>query len=214
MSYDEFLDWSTDTTHAEWVEGEVVVFMPPKQIHQLTLAFIHHLLALWVDLFGLGRIVEAPFEMRAVPGGPAREPDLLFVKQENLGRLTKERLVGPADLIVEIVSRESVRRDRHDKWQEYAASGVPEYWVVDPREGKRRADFYRLGPSGQYELFATEDDEWVESPILPGFRLRPDWLWQVESLAPQSAFFEMRGLSPEQIDEIQRLLRGDSPAAP
>ncbi len=44
MSYEEFLQWHDEDTHAEWVDGEVIVHVPPKDIHQATLGFLYRLL--------------------------------------------------------------------------------------------------------------------------------------------------------------------------
>lgn len=55
MSYEEFLRWSDEDTHAEWVDGEVIVFIPPKPVHQITLNFLNRLLSLFVELFDLGQ---------------------------------------------------------------------------------------------------------------------------------------------------------------
>ncbi len=206
MSYPEFLAWADENTHAEWVNGEVLVFMPPTFQHQSVLGFLQELLRLFVNFSDLGTVLFAPFEMKLAHSQSYREPDILFVAKENLERLTDERLVGPADLIVEIVSAGTVRNDREDKLKEYQAAGVPEYWIIDPRPAKQRADFYHLAESGLYELFATEDDERVESRLLPGFWLRPEWLWQAESLQPLDIFFEIRGLSDDQIAQIRRML--------
>lgn len=211
MSYEEFLAWSDEDTHAEWVNGEVIIHMPPKDIHQATLGFLHLLIQLFVHLFDLGRVSIAPFEVLLQPGHASREPDLFFVARENLARLTQDRLVGPPDLAVEIISDDSVQRDRRDKFREYRLAGVREYWIIDPRPEKRRADFFRLDEHGEYELFATEDDARVTSQILPGFWLRPAWLWQADTLDPLTAFFEMRGLQAAQSEQIQQLLRSGPP---
>jgi Uma2 family endonuclease len=71
MSYEEYLTWANEDVHAEWVNGEVIVHMPPKQPHQIVVAFLLQLLGLFIQLFHLGRLLPAPFEMRAVPNGPA-----------------------------------------------------------------------------------------------------------------------------------------------
>jgi len=207
MSYEEYTDWVADNMHAEWHKGEVIVFMPPKYVHQTTVKFLLGLLGLFVDMFALGKIQVAPFEMKLPQQDSYREPDILFVANENLNRLTEDRLEGPADLVIEIVSEHTVHNDRDDKYKEYQAAGVREYWIIDPRLDKQRADFYSLDETGLYSLFATEDDERVESKVLSGFWLRPDWLWQADTLNPLLAFFQMRGLSDEQIAQIEQLLQ-------
>ncbi len=94
--------------------------------------------------------------------------------------MTEERLVGPADLIIEIISDDSVYRDRYKKFQEYRDAGGREYWVIDPRPNKQRSDFFRLDEAGEYELYATKDDERVTSHVLAGFWLQSAWLWQAD----------------------------------
>lgn len=207
ISYEQYLAWAGEDTFSEWVNGEVIEFMPAKKVHQTVLGFLHQLLGLFVDMFRLGELHVAPFEMRLRRLRSSREPDILFVTQANLDRLTPERLEGPADLVIEIVSDDSVQRDRRDKYMEYAAAGVQEYWIIDPRPQKLRADFFILNEQGQYELFATEDDEKVSSHILTGFWLRPAWLWQAGSLDPFLLFCEIRGFSPEQAQQFQEMLR-------
>ncbi|MEW5985488.1 MAG: Uma2 family endonuclease [Chloroflexota bacterium] len=208
MSYEQFLRWAGEEIRAEWVNGEVIIQMPAKDYHQITLGFLYELLGSFVRLFDRGRVMIAPFEVKILPGRASREPDIFFVSKENLHRLSEDRLTGPADLIVEIVSSDSVRRDRHEKFREYQEAGVQEYWVVDPRPGRRRADFYRLDEVGQYELFATDDDDRVDSAVLSGFWLRPSWLWQADTLDPLDILLEMRGVTAEQANQVRAWLRG------
>ena len=176
MSYEEFLAWADEDVHAEWVNGEVIVQMPTKEEHQRIVEFLALLLGLFVRIFRLGRILFAPFEMRAVEDGPSREPDLLFISHEHRSLLTRERLAGPADLVVEVVSDDSVYRDRVDKFDEYEAAGVREYWIVDPRPGRQRADFWILDHSGRYRAGQISEDGVYHSTALPGFWLRVEWL--------------------------------------
>jgi Uma2 family endonuclease len=204
MSYEAFLKWANEDTHAEWVDGEVIIHMPPKNIHQVTLGFLYELLALFTRLFELGEVRIAPFEVKLKPDGSSREPDIFFLARENLTRLTEERVIGPADLIIEIISGDSVRRDRHDKFREYREAGVREYWLIDPRHGKQRADFFRLDEAGEYELYATEDDERVESQVLRGFWLRPAWLWQADTLNPLTCSLEIEGVAAALMHQIQQ----------
>lgn len=109
--------------------------------------------------------------------------------------------------MVEIVAGSSIQRDRDKKYKEYATAGVKEYWIIDPRPGKQRADFFTLNEDGQYTLFATEDGETIQSRLLPNFWLRPAWLWQADSLSPLAIFMEMRGLSSEKTEAFLQELR-------
>jgi Uma2 family endonuclease len=180
MSYEEYVAWAGEDVHAEWVNGEVIVQIPPKEPHQRVVAFLMPLMTLFIQLFKLGRLLPAPFEMRAKPDGPAREPELAFVALEHLDRLTQERLSGPADLVVEVISDDSVARDRTDKFYEYQAAGVREYWILDSRPGCERTDFYVLDEKGRYRPVPADPDGRYHSAILPGFWLQVDWVTSAE----------------------------------
>ncbi|MDP9356347.1 MAG: Uma2 family endonuclease, partial [Chloroflexota bacterium] len=119
MTYDEFLAWADEDIHAEWVDGEVTVFVPPSIRHQDLVLFLGSLLSWYARALGLGRVMVAPFEMRLAPGQASREPDLLFVARSHTDRLAPARLEGPADLVMELISDSSVARDRDDKFYEY-----------------------------------------------------------------------------------------------
>lgn len=207
MSYEEFLEWANEDVHAEWVDGEVVVTMPPTDLHQRIVEFLERLLALYVRFLRIGIVRIAPFEMRLRPGGAAWEPDIFVLKRENLSRLTNDRLAGPADLAIEVISPDSVQRDRDLKFYAYQNGGVREYWIIDSRPDRQRADFYALDEEGIYHLFATEDDEKVASQVLPGFWFKPAWLWAEDAPDPLTAFYEMAGVSAEIIAQMQSAIQ-------
>ncbi len=60
MSYEEYLTWTDDMVHAEWVNGEMIVFMPPKPRHQEIVSLLCNLLGLFVQTFHLGKVLIAP----------------------------------------------------------------------------------------------------------------------------------------------------------
>jgi Uma2 family endonuclease len=125
----------------------------------------------------LGQLRVAPFELKITPQGNSREPDLMFIAKPHLDRLTEERVVGPPDLIIEIVSDASTHRDRVDKFDEYEAGSVLEYWIIDNRPGRRRALFFLLDNQGQYQSVPVGADGVYRSVALPDFWLRVEWLW-------------------------------------
>jgi hypothetical protein len=72
MSYEESWAVADEDVHAEWVDGEVIVFMTASERHQKLQAWLLRVIAFFVDLFDLGEVYPAPLEMRVRPGGPAR----------------------------------------------------------------------------------------------------------------------------------------------
>jgi Uma2 family endonuclease len=195
MSYEEFLAVADEDVHAEWVDGEVIVFAPVSVRHQILQVWLTKVIGFFVDLFNLGEVCTAPLEMRVRLGGPSREPDILFVAREHREWLEAQRLNGPADLIVELISPESVRRDRIVKLREYAAAGVPEYWLIDTRPSPAAPVCYRLNSAGVYEPVEPDESGRIHSTVLPGFWLDPAWLTQdplpkplaiIRQIAPQA----------------------------
>jgi Uma2 family endonuclease len=190
MTYQEFLDWSDDTTHAEWVDGEVIVFMPPMELHQLVEGFSFSLLDIFVRMYNLGAVLQSPFEMK-LPDGSSREPDLLFLVREHFDRRTAVRLIGPADLVLEILSDSTARYDRYVKFFAYQDAGVPEYWLVDPRPGKQRIEVFALSADGQYRPVDPDAQGRFHSLVLPGFWFDPKWLRHVPLPDPEDAILEI-----------------------
>ncbi|MGH2531027.1 MAG: Uma2 family endonuclease [Thermomicrobiales bacterium] len=178
MTYDEFLAWAGEETRAEWVDGEVIVLEMPNTIHQRIIVLLVRLLSQYADVLGLGEVMVAPFEMRLIPVRSSREPDIMFVARDHLDRITEVRLDGPADLVIEVISPDCVTRDKRDKLLEYQQAGIPEYWMVDPRERHRTVEPFALSDRGVYQPIPSDKRGRLNSTVLPGFWLDPAWLWQ------------------------------------
>ncbi len=181
MSYEEYLNVASETQITEWVDGEIIIHMPPIYEHQYLAGFLQALLLAFILDFDLGELVVAPFEVKLWPDGPSREPDLAFVHHHNQSSLKRKskRFDGAPDLIIEIVSPGSVRDDRVDKFMEYEQAGVKEYWIIDPRSRRQRVDVYGRHPvTGMFEEIPLDEVGRFHSTVLTGFWLDPDWLWQ------------------------------------
>ena len=113
--------------------------------------------------------------MKTGPSLPGRAPDILFIAKRKTKRLKKTHLEGPADLVVEIISpgREAV--DRKEKYNEYQAGGVREYWLIDPM--RKKAEVFVRGRDGLYRLAPMEDGVF-NSVVLKGLWIKSDWLWR------------------------------------
>ncbi len=170
MSFEEFLD--SPFGRAEWVDGEVFELSPENLDYQGVAGFLHPLLYEFVEHHGLGRVF-LNYLMRTGPQMPARAPDIMFVAKANEHRIRRNYVEGAADLAVEIVSPDSANRDRKVKRREYEEGGVPEYWLIDPLEG--RSHFLTL-ESGRYRSLTVDADGAVRSLVLPGLWLKPEWL--------------------------------------
>jgi Uma2 family endonuclease len=177
VSWEDFLHWVLGIEgRAEWVDGEIIELMPESLRSYLLIRLLSDLFRHEAEGHRLGLVLTMTFLMRLPDRPSGRVPDLMFVAREHLGRLTNTYLDGPADLVVEVVSPDSEKRDRRGKLIDYQDAGIPEYWLIDaPRN---EAHFYVLGPDGKYQAVAIGEDGVYTSAVLPGVRLKVEWLWR------------------------------------
>ena len=190
MSYEAFLEWVDEDVRAEWVDGRVIFLMPPSTRHQLIVRFLVSILSAFIESSDLGVLLPSPYQMKLGPGLSGREPDLLFVADEHAGRIQKNRLAGPADLVVEIISSESRTRDQEEKFTEYEQAGVKEYWLIDYE--REQAEFYLLDERGIYQSVPLSEGVF-RSEVLEGLELDAAWLWR-EPLPPLMSVLKAWGL--------------------
>lgn len=179
VTFEEYLKLDDERAMSEWVDGEIIYMSPTARRHQEILTFLVKVMGLFVDVNDAGVLLPAPFAMKLEALKRGREPDLLFVSSDRHGLVEKTYLNGPADLVVEIVSPESVGRDRGEKFVEYEAAGIREYWLIDP--DRESAEFYELGADGRYRAAQVETGEVYRSKVIAGFFARSDWFWRTPS---------------------------------
>jgi Uma2 family endonuclease len=175
-TFEAFLAWARQTdTRAEWVAGEVVPMSPANLDHQRLSSFLYELMRRAAAANG-GEVFYAPIALKLVSRPSGREPDLIYVAAAHADRLRETYIEGPADLVIEIVSPDSDARDRGDKFVEYEAAAIPEYWLVDPL--RREVIAWRLESDSRYRALPLDAAGTLASVVLPGLRLLPAWLWQ------------------------------------
>ena len=126
-----FYEWLTDDVKAEFINGEVIMHSPVKRRHLRASKRLFRLLLDYVEAKGLG---EADVEKALVTlTRNDYEPDICFWRKEVADTFDDDTMQHPApDLVVEILSKGTAKRDRGIKFEDYAAHGVREYWLVDP----------------------------------------------------------------------------------
>ncbi|MBI2875267.1 MAG: Uma2 family endonuclease [Candidatus Tectomicrobia bacterium] len=175
MTEEEFVACCRDEdVKAEFVDGRVIIVPPESRRDEAIRWFVGTVLHIFVEHHHLGEVYGPNLTAR-LRVGLRRVPDLLFISHDRLSLLRESHLEGAPDLTLEIVSPDSAARDWHDKYLEYEAAGVREYWVIDPQV--QRMDVYQLNETGRYEALPQEEGVY-RSAAVPGFWLRPDWLWQ------------------------------------
>jgi Uma2 family endonuclease len=169
MTEAQFVEWVSEEQRVEWVAGEVVFKMPITELHDLLQRAIAASLEALVRRKALGHVRGDRFTMRLPQKPSRREADVIFIAKANQGRLAKTQLDGPADLAIEIVSEDSSARDYREKYLEYEAAGVREYWIVDPLA--KVIEAHRLSETGKYEPLKVDAEGKLASVLIPDFWL-------------------------------------------
>jgi Uma2 family endonuclease len=118
-----------DEPRCELLYGRLPVTPAPTLRHQYVVGLIFRRLADFAERVG-GWAFVSPVDV-VLADHSIVQPDVVYVGRHRAGIL-RERVEGAPDLVVEILSPGTARRDLGEKLRLYAESGVAEYWIVDP----------------------------------------------------------------------------------
>ena len=170
-TYEEFMSLPEgDPYRYELIDGDLCMTPAPNTRHQEISMNLSEIIRHFLRTNPLGKVFAAPYDVVFSQEPPqVVEPDLVFVSKDRLSLITEKNLQGAPDLLVEILSEGTSRRDRREKHSLYERFGVPEYWIVDPdqntvqvfrRTGKRYAPAREFGINDR-----------LETPLLPGLSI-------------------------------------------
>lgn len=172
-SYANYYAWKIKE-RVEIIKGKIFLMSAPNLYHQQVSSIIH----VTIGVFLKGKdcqIFSAPFDVR-LPKDSKADKDIFDIVQPDLcvvcdsTKLDKRGCIGAPDLIVEILSPSSSRRDLKDKYDLYQSHRVGEYWVIHPEE--HTVLIYTLDKKGKYQpsrLFTKGDI--VQSSVLKGLEV-------------------------------------------
>src|SRR5206468_1151810 len=107
----------------------------------------------------------------------AVQPDVAYIAKERLD-IIQRVIMGPVDLVAEVISLGGRNRDRIEKRDLYEQHGIKEYWIIDPEAQTVEVLFWQ---GGQYQLVMRRGKgEQVGSRLLPSFALSVNYLFQGE----------------------------------
>ena len=151
----------------------------PSPRHQAVLALLWRRLDEAARAAG-GLALPGPLDSHLADHTVAR-PDLLYLSPARLA-LAGEWVEGPPDLVAEVLSPDTARRDRGEKLRAYAELGVDEYWLIDP---ETREVQFLCRRDGRFEAAPAPDGRY-RSAALPELDLDLDDLWaEVDRRAPR-----------------------------
>jgi Uma2 family endonuclease len=121
---------SEGSTRYEVIDGVLAVTPAPTGAHQLVVSNLVRILGTFARDHALGVVLPSPVDV-LFGEGDYFEPDVVYLRAERRHLLGDRGIEGPPDLVVEILSPSTERRDRGIKLERYRHFGVPEYWIVD-----------------------------------------------------------------------------------
>lgn len=161
-TYADYLSWPNDEKW-EIILGEPYAMSPaPSTDHQAILGELFYQFRSYLK-DRTCRVFVAPFDVR-IPKRDEKDEDIKSVVQPDISIICDDNKIdskgckGAPDLIVEIVSSSTFRKDVKEKFFLYEISGVKEYWLVYPNE--KTVMVYKLEENGKYgrpEVYSDED---------------------------------------------------------
>jgi Uma2 family endonuclease len=160
-----FIETVLECEKAEFINGEKIVQSPAKLKHTATVGNLLRLISTYVMVHGLGWV---GFEKVMVSlTRNDYEPDICFFNAATAASFHPDQMRFPApDFVVEVLSASTAANDRGVKFDDYAAHGVAEYWIIDP--DTETIEQYRLVGDG-YELAIKAQTGELRSFAVPGF---------------------------------------------
>lgn len=151
-TYDEYFKLDEDQRY-EILNGELLMAPSPDTWHQSWVGSLYRILDTHTRGQNLGKVFLAPLDV-VLDAENSVQPDLVFISAGNLPSVQRRAIFGVPDLLVEVVSPSSVRRDRYTKKELYARFGVKEYWIADPANAS--LEVLAL-VAGRYELHCSAE---------------------------------------------------------
>ncbi len=171
LTYDDYVQFPEDGKRHELIDGEHVVTPTPNRKHQAVSGNLLGLIWSHLQQHPVGRVFSAPFDV-ILSNFDVVEPDLLYIARQRFAEIeTSPWVKGAPNLVVEIGSPATRKRDATVKRRLYEGFGVEEYWLVDPELDA--IDVYR-SVDGRYQRtsqLTAEQGDVLTTPLLPGLEL-------------------------------------------
>ncbi len=149
----------------------------PLSEHQRLVARLFRKLDAFVIEHQLGEVMIAPIDV-LLSDEDVVQPDLLFIAEDHLSKITQKNITGVPDLVIEILSPGTEQRDRIIKRKLYGIHGAKEFWIVDPQAktieviGWQGSDFKTLQVYPEGALFQSSLLKGFQFPVTDLFPVR------------------------------------------
>lgn len=173
LSEDDFYRLADEDSDWEYLDGRIVMHSPASNRHEDLFSFLMTLLRGYLDEKGGAEVRGSRFPMR-LDADWSPEPDLMVVREARRHAITPQRLEGPADWVIEIVSESDPGLDYREKLPRYRQAGIDEIWIVNPFVKEVLAETKQ----GARYASKTIASGRLDSTVALGFWIEVDWLWE------------------------------------
>lgn len=170
LSYGDLVRLPDDGKRHELIDGVHIVTPSPSTAHQRVAGNLFFLIRLHLESHPIGTVFMAPLDV-VFSEFDVVEPDLLFVSHARAGILTETHVHGSPDLVVEVTSPRTARRDEGIKLALYDRFEIEESWVIDPASERFRVYRRRDGRLARFDELSAPACGVLTTPLLPGMRL-------------------------------------------
>ena len=174
LTYEDYCALPDDGKRHEILDGELYMTPSPGVAHQRVAGNLFVALRTFVTGRKIGEVFIAPVDV-ILEATSVVVPDLLFVGRDRAGIVTDRGIEGAPDLIVEILSPGTERRDRVEKAPLFARHGVTHYWLVDP--DARALEAYELAQGGYRRTARLTGAADFGPTLFPGLTIQLASLW-------------------------------------
>ncbi|MBI4872247.1 MAG: Uma2 family endonuclease [Candidatus Riflebacteria bacterium] len=176
VTVEDLFEMPEDGNRYELIDGRLHVTPPPTTRHQRVVMQVILRLAAWSEAQNRGKWFFAPCGV-ILDDTTMFQPDAFFVSRERVAEIVQEKAVyGAPDLIVEVLSPGTARRDRTVKTLAYASSGVREYWLIAPDAAC--VTVLTLVGARYEELGLVSGARTIPSRVLPDLAVRAEELFE------------------------------------
>ena len=172
-TYSDLVALPEDQLRHELIDGEHFVSPSPNTAHQTISGRLFMALSSYVVRHRTGEVLFAPFDVK-LSLFTVLVPDLVYFTAERFARVVNEKHATAApDLVVEILSPGTRRRDTGRKRAVYDREGVSEYWIVDPEARSVTVLRRPRADAGLTDVavLTLAKGETLESPLFPGLQI-------------------------------------------
>ncbi|MEP7307439.1 MAG: Uma2 family endonuclease [Acidobacteriota bacterium] len=171
LTYDDFLLFPDDGMRHELIDGEHYVSPSPNIRHQGISGSLYLLLGAWLEAHPGGRVFYAPLDV-IFSMFDVVEPDLLYLSAARAAEAMKGDFVQVVpDLVIEILSKGTRKRDETIKRQLYERTGVTEYWIVNPESESIRVHSRAGARFASAVELSREGGDILTTALLPGLEM-------------------------------------------